>query len=248
LLKLAPDTCNPFGALDSGMFTGAFSRRAFGNMSLSYGDTNGAVNNRRNFLNSLGIDYKDLVCAKQAHGNNVMYAKDEHKGRGALAYETSIPDTDGFITDFKNLPLAIFTADCLSVFLYDPARPAIGLVHSGWRGLRENIVLNAVELMRSNFNTKPSELFAGFGPCIKGCCYEVSAEFKDYFPGELVERRGRLFLDLGEANKKRLTALGVKDENIFSSCPCTFCDNENLFSFRREGKACARTLSVIMLK
>jgi len=248
LLKLAPKILNPLESLSAPRLSSAFSCRTYGNMSLSYGNTKGALDNRKNFLTSLDIDYRDLVCAQQQHGNNVRYVNMENKGRGALDYAAAIPDTDGFITDFKGLPLAIFTADCLSIFLYDPHRPAIGLLHAGWRSSKENIALCAVELMRSKFQTKASELRVGFGPRIGGCCYAVSAEFKNYFSTGLTEKAGRLYLDLAAVNKKQLAGTGVREENIFDSNYCTCCANADFFSFRKEGRASARMLSVAMLR
>jgi len=226
----------------------SFSTRACGNMSLSYGDSRGVLDNRRKFLSSLGIDYLSLVCAKQAHGNSVKYVNEADEGSGALAYENAIPNTDGFITDCRNLPLAIFTADCLPVFLYDPRKPAIGLIHAGWRSLKENIVMRSVELMRSKFNTRPKDLISWFGPAIGGCCYEVSSEFRNYFPSDLSERGGKLYLDLASINKRQLLASGLKKENISEASYCTYCANEEFFSFRKEGKEAGRLISVIMLK
>lgn len=239
---------NPFQSLNSANLASAFSSRASGNMSLSYGDTSGALDNRKKFLGPLGINYGDLVCAKQAHGNNVKYVTAADKGSGALTYETAIPDTDGLITDTRNLPLAIFTADCLSIFLYDPVRPAVGLIHAGWRGTQENIVLRAIGLMRERFKAKPAELYAGFGPAIRNCCYEVTAEFKDNFRTGLIEQNGRFYLDIARVNNGQLVESGVRAENILDSGFCTSCDNAELFSFRKEGKESGRMLSVIMLK
>jgi polyphenol oxidase len=245
LLKLVH---NPLQVFNDPSVISAFSVRENGNMSLSYGDTSGALENRKSFLGALNIDYKDLVCAKQVHGNSVKCVFELNKGNGALAYAASIPDTDGLITDIKNLPLAIFTADCLSIFLYDPQKPAVGVIHAGWRSTKENIVSRALNLMRSKFNTNLAELFIGFGPSIKECCYEVSAEFKDYFPTGLIERTGRFFLDLAAINKQQLTDAGVREENIFYPGACTYCDLQDFFSFRREGENAGRMLSVIMLK
>lgn len=127
----APD--NPAGA----DFVWAFSSRALGNMSLSCGDTRDSLNNREGFLKNLGIDCRDLACAKQAHSDCVRYADEGYIGRGALSDESSVADTDAFITDKKNIPLAVFSADCLAIFLYDPQGPAIGLAHAGWRGTKK---------------------------------------------------------------------------------------------------------------
>ena len=226
----------------------AFSARRHGNMSLYYGLTSEALNNRRDFLSSLGIDYRDLVCPRQIHKDGIRYVTEENKGSGASAYGGSIADTDGFITDKRNVPLAVFTADCLSVFLYDHKTPAIGLVHAGWRSTKENIVAKAIKLMQEKFSSDPKELYAGFGSSVRGCCYEVSLDFKNYFSSGLSEKNGRLYLDLAEVNKEQLIAAGLKEANIFPPQACTFCNNDEFFSFRKEGKACGRMMSVIMLK
>jgi len=239
---------DPLGAVSASRVVSSFSSRACGNMSLSYGDTSRALENRKNFLSSLNINYQDLVCARQAHGSNVEYVNAADQGKGSLVYDTAMPDTDGFITDIRNLALAIFTADCLSIFLYDPARPAVGLVHAGWRSSKENIVSRALELMASRFKTDVRELFVGFGPCIRDCCYAVSSEFKSHFPTGVVNRQGQLYLDLARVNKDQLLSLGVKKENIFDARLCTACESEDFFSFRKEGKNCGRMLSIIMLK
>ena len=127
----------PLGNLNDANQISAFSPYFFKNMSLFYGDTREALSNRKNFLNSLGIDYQYLVCAQQVHSSYVRYAREEDKGKGALSYDRAIADTDALITDRRNLPLAVFTADCLSVFLYDAVTPAVGLVHAGWRSSKK---------------------------------------------------------------------------------------------------------------
>jgi len=102
---------------DGSNLTCAFSHRQLGNMSLFYGDTEGALIHRRRFLEPLGMDYRDLACAGQIHSDRIQYVTEQDKGKGASSHEASIADTDALITDKKDLPLAIFTADCLSVFL-----------------------------------------------------------------------------------------------------------------------------------
>lgn len=225
----------------------AFSSRYFKNMSLFYGDTADALKNRETFLKEVGIGYSNLVCARQIHSSHVKYVQEEDKGKGALSYENAIADTDAFITDRKNVPLAIFTADCLPVFLYDPQTPAIGLVHAGWRSTKENILRQTVKLMQEKFKTPIGYLSVGFGPSIRSCCYEVSREFLDYFPGEVIKKDNRYYLDLVSVNKKQVLEIGVKETNIFDSSICTSCQNKGFFSYRREGQSCGRMMSVIML-
>ncbi len=226
----------------------AFSGRKHGNMSLYYGETSEALNNRRIFLSSLGIDYRDLVCARQVHGDSIRYVTEADKGSGASAYGGSIADTDGFITDKTNVPIAVFTADCLSLFIYDPNTPVIGLLHCGWRSSKARIASKAVSLMQKKFNIDPGNLYAGFGSSIRGCCYEVSENFKEYFSDGLINRDGRLYLDLADVNTKELLVAGLRKENIYPPQACTFCHNNEFYSFRKEGPACGRMVSVMMLK
>lgn len=225
----------------------AFSQRACGNMSLFYGDTKDSLNNRRDFLNNLGIDYRDLVCAQQIHGSNIKDIKEEDRGRGALSYTDAIASTDAFITDKKNLPLAIFTADCLSLFLFDPITPSVGLIHAGWRSTKEAITTQAIQLMKEKFSTPAEDLRVGFGPAIRNCCCQVGEEFNNFSPEDIVKRNGYYYLDLIQINKKQALELGVKDKNIIDCRICTSCQNKEFFSYRREGDICSRMMSVIML-
>jgi YfiH family protein len=236
-----------FNACADGV-VGGVSDKSFGNMSLSYGDTSRSLENRRIFLEQLGIDHRAIVTAQQAHGSNIHFAVKEDAGRGALSYDAALPDTDGLITAQPGLPLAIFTADCLAVFLYEPEARAIGLIHCGWRGLKLGILSKAVRLMRDEFSAAPARIAAGFGPAIGSCCYEVGEEFRADFPADLEEKEGRLCLDLARAAARQLAACGVEKENISLNDSCTSCRNDRLFSFRREGPSAGRMLSVMMLR
>jgi len=226
----------------------AFSSRKQKNMSLFYGNVEESLVHRQRFLSELGIDYGNLVCAQQIHGNNVIYAQEKDQGRGALTYASAIEQTDALITDKKNTPLAIFTADCLSVFVFDPLAPAVGLVHAGWRSSKEEIIKNTVITMQKKFNSQVGKLCVMFGPVIRECCYEVGKEFNDYFSFGLNRRNGRFYLDLISINRKQAQELGILEENIFDCGICTSCRNDEFFSYRKESKNCGRMMSVMMLK
>ena len=236
-----------FGGLFSGKLAAAFSRRLDGNMSFNYADTGDSLANRRSFLDSLGISCEQLVCAKQAHSANIKRVGFLERGAGALAYETALADTDALITRERNLPLAIFTADCFPVFLFDPKNSCIGLVHAGWRGTQARIVQQTVEEMEREFYTQPENVYAQFGPAIRSCCYQVSGDFGDKFPGNLESRRENFFLDLASVNRQQLGHCGVKASHIEDCAICTSCHNAEFFSYRKEGSSCGRMMSMIML-
>jgi len=238
---------NPLEKFGIQKVTAAFSRRQDGNMSLCFGDTTDALVSRQKFLSGIGIGYKNLICAKQVHGKNVEYVTQKNKGSGALTYDSSVIDTDGFITDQPGVPIAILTADCLSIFIYDPGRPAIAILHAGWRSTEKNISQAGVSRMQEKFGSQTEDLLVGFGPSIRSCCFQVEEDFKSNFSFGLLKRNGRVFMDIALINQRQLIDCGVREENIFDPALCTFSD-DNLFSFRKEAKDAGRLISVMMLK
>lgn len=201
---------NPLEKFDLKNVIAAFSRRQDGNMSLVFGQTRDSLENRKKFLSGLGIDYRNLVTAKQVHGKNVEYVTQKNMGSGALDYATCVADTDGFITDQRLVPIAILTADCLSVFIYDPKHPAIAVLHAGWRSTEQNISREGIERMQNRFGSQPQDLLVGFGPSIRACCFEVEKDFKSNFPFGLLKRDGRVFMDIALINRQHWFPCGTK--------------------------------------
>ena len=204
--------------------------------------------NRAIFLRKLGIDAKRLVCLQQVHGNNVFLATLKDKGRGAWDYTLALPGYDGIITSKNNLPLAVFSADCLSVFLLDVKKRIAALLHSGWRGTKDNIVGVAIGILKNKFQSQPEDILCALGPSIRSCCYEVGPEFKEYFPEGLLKRKDKIFLDIVHANLNQLLSLGVREKNIYDCGICTSCQNKDFFSYRKNGLSAGRMMSVIMMR
>lgn len=78
------------------------------------------------FLKILGPRLKNIVTGEQIHGDKIKVVTSKNP--------KTIPKTDGLITNRKNIFLAIFTADCVPVFLYDFKKEVVGLIHAGWKG------------------------------------------------------------------------------------------------------------------
>lgn len=215
----------------------AFSDRA---LDLGFGCASHELN-RKSFLESIGISHNSLVCARQAHGEKVAHVRQRDKGE-------VIAGIDSFITEEKDVAIAVFTADCLPVFIYDRINKAIAIVHAGWRGSRDKITTKTLELMAKRFTSRPEGLLCAFGPAIRACCYEVKEEFKDYFLSGIIERDKKIFFDLAAVNKKQLLDFGVKNSQIEDSNICTACSVDDFFSYRREKDKTGRMMSVMMLK
>lgn len=216
-------------------------------MALHCGPPGQVLRNRERFLSALGMDAQALVCARQVHGAQIRLVEPADRGKGAVDPESALPDTDALITAQRGIPIAIFTADCLPVFLSAPEVPGIGLVHAGWRGTAAGIVTRTLERMCREFGIAVPQVYAVFGPAIRACCYEVGAEFQGTFPAHVQRRNERLFCDLIAANTAQLLSAGVPAAHISDSGICTACFPETYFSHRRRPDTAGRMMSVMML-
>ncbi|MGB9590626.1 MAG: polyphenol oxidase family protein, partial [Candidatus Hydrothermia bacterium] len=146
------------------------------------------------------------------------------------------PDTtgDAIITNREGIFIAIRTADCGSVFLFDEENHALGLAHAGWRGALTGVHLNAIEAMGRFYGTRPSDLMVAMGPMICGRCYRVGDDVARLFPGFTTARRGSWFLDLPRYLVQSLIEAGIKQDNMILPPACT-AEDHWLWSARRDG-------------
>lgn len=198
---------------------------------------------QKNYLEkTLDARWEFMVNIKQVHGDKIIvvnhgYVKDERK----------IEEADAIVTDQKNIAIAVRTADCIPLFLYEPQNNVIGVVHAGWKGTQQNITAKTVALMKKLWDCEPSKILAALGPSIRSCCYEVGEEFETIFPHDIRQKDGKLYLDLVSVNKRQLFQEGVELTNIKEEGGCTCCQNE-WHSFRRDKDRSGRMISFLMLK
>lgn len=217
------------------------------NMSNGIGDQpQRVVQNRRLFLRAAGFHRPLPVLATQVHGRRVLEVRNE---RDEVAHQSA----DALITNIRHLPIAVQVADCTPIFLYDPVRIALAVVHAGWRGTSQKIVEEVIGRLQERYRAEPGDLVAVVGPRIGPCCYEVDEPVQRAFAEagllsalQPSERMGRWQLDLGEANRQLLLSCGVRPESIHVTNLCTSCD-PRFFSHRRDGFPTGRMLAVAEL-
>ena len=167
----------------------------------------------------LGLGERTFVTAQQVHGSTVaVVAAGEGLPFGPL------PGADGLVTDRTDVCLGIYVADCGPVFLVDPVRRVVALVHSGRKGTEHSIVTAAVRTMAERFGSAPADLVAQLGPCIRPPWYETD------FASEIV---------------RQLRAAGVG--RVEDSGTCTAADPERYYSYRREKGQTGRMLALLAL-
>ncbi len=209
----------------------------------SHPKTEGFTSQQKSYLQAhFPYSYQRLVNIHQVHGDFVWAIEKED-----LDQLNGAQEADGVITHVVDVLIAVRTADCLSIFIYDPKRKCLGLVHAGWRGTHKQIIMKALQAMKEHWGCSLGDLLIAFGPCIRKCCYQVGGEFKDYFPQDIEKHAGKYYLDLLLVNKKQLIQQGVKSSAIYDCQICTCCD-KRFFSFRREKEAAGRQISLMILK
>jgi len=141
------------------------------------------------------IGRRSLRLAEQVHGNGVATID------GGSAAKTK--EVDGLVTMDPKVVLGIYVADCCAIFLVDPIRRAIGLVHSGKKGTEQNIIRVAVRKMRTDFQSEPKNLIAVLSSCIRPPYYEV--DFAQSIIAQLRAERVNEIHDNGENTGADLT-------------------------------------------
>ena len=149
-----------------------------------------------------------FAAAEQPHGNGVA----------VVDQPGTVGGVDALITRRAGLPLIIRCADCVPVFIFDRAAPAIALIHSGKKGTLANVVGATVAALR------PSAGVAFIGPSIGPCHYEV---------------------DLWTAIEAQLRAAGITE--IHNPRVCTACHLDRYYSYRAERGQTGRMFALLAL-
>jgi polyphenol oxidase len=203
------------------------------------------------FMETVNIKNKLPFLINQIHSDEIFILKDESQ----TLEQVSKINADAIMTHLSEIPIGIFTADCIPVLLYDPKLHVAAAIHAGREGTLQGIINKSIMAMKREYGCQPQDLVAGLGLGIGGCCYEIDENclnsFKDKIPFELPfvkpKENGKFLLDLFAVNARQGIDAGLLPENILRSEECTFCSPMNYFSYRREGQT-GRILTFIMLQ
>lgn len=209
----------------------------------------------RQLKSSIEMEY----VSDQKHTNFVNVVKEEDLGP---MWPREMPlhrwYVDGMVTDIPGALLTAFGADCPPVYIADPVKKCIGLVHAGWKGTLGKIPEVAVAQMFLNFGCDPADMYAAIGPGICRDCYEMGDEVYDAFASEWsredadrilsrypvnadhqasqddseAARGWKYHLDLRAANKLTLMRAGIPEDHIAVSNVCTKCNADTFYSYR----------------
>ncbi len=191
---------------------------------------------------------RNIFLLNQIHSNKFIYVDEKYQFK-------SKPEADAVITNQKNLPIAILTADCVPILIYDSQKKIIAAIHAGWKGAYKGIVDRVIKFMIKK-GSNPQNITAVIGPSISIYNYEVQNDFKNKFLKK--DRKNKIFFkikhkklyfDLSKYVKS--TLLKNKLKKIEKIKIDTFDLKNKFFSARRalslKHDDYGRNISIIML-
>ncbi len=151
------------------------------------------------------------IMLNQIHSDIIVDIDKEQKATG-----------DGLIACGDKC-IGVKIADCLPVYLFSKER--ITLLHCGWRSIIKGILKKAKEILGDYRYV----LGAGIGACCYVVKSDVASLFYKNYPEAVIEKDGKIYLDLKRAV---ITTLG-KENFIADLDFCTFCNAKYFYSHRR---------------
>jgi YfiH family protein len=154
-------------------------------------------------------------------------------------------EADAAVTNVPDEVLAIMTADCLPVLFCTTDGTVIGATHAGWRGLCDGVLEGTVgEMLKLAGQAHASDLIAWMGPAIGPESFEVGEDVAERFQEcglhdmkncflPIPNKPGKYLADIYQLARDRLQTVGVN--SIFGGGFCTVLDQEQFFSYRRDG-------------
>ena len=218
--------------------------------------------NRAIIAEYLGVEPERISCGNQVHGLKAVEITEDLVGAGAFGEDTAIADCDAVFTKLPNVPLFLFTADCVAVGIYDAKHHAIATVHAGWRGAIGHLPVLTIEAMKEAYGTEFKDCYIYLGLSIGPESFEVDVELGKRFelawrgmtdrsvadivnyPGDKLDKA---YINLWNFIAEGLMVNGVPKENISIGGTDTVTDRD-CYSYRRESGKTGRMALFSMLQ
>jgi len=209
-----------------------YSTRAFGDMG-----SEDIKESFPQFASALHISIDSVILMEQVHGSFVRVVLEKSVGNRS-------EQTDGMISDQKNVFLCVRSADCVPLLAYDPEKKMCGIAHAGWKGAISDIAAQLISKMKKLGSNVP-DIRVGIGPSIRVCCYAIENDrralfaetFPEYAATILQARNGVVFCSLQALVKLQLESVGIIKDHIEDSGMCTKDMKETFYSFRRNNRS-----------
>jgi YfiH family protein len=183
----------------------------------------------------------DPVWLTQTHSTVVSTPMSRQQSMGDLSTHA-----DASVTNCPNEVLAIMAADCLPILLSSNDGTVVGAAHAGWRGLCAGVIENTIyEMLKLSPHLNAGDFIAWMGPAIGPQSFEVGLDVVEAFKATnaleqsaaftpIQDKPGKYLANIYQLASARLNILGIK--SISGGDRCTVRDEQEFFSYRRDGK------------
>ena len=230
---------------------GGKSKNIYKSLNCGPGSKDNASNVKKNLdivRKKISNKAKNIFLLHQIHSNKFIYIDEKYKNKKK-------PKADAIITNQKYLPIAVLTADCSPILIYDDKKKIIAAIHAGWKGAYKNIINKVIKFMIKK-GCELNNMTAAIGPSISLKNYEVKEDFKKKFVKKDKKNliffkiiKKKLYFDLTNYIYKSLKKNGIKYIDVLKVD--TFDIKHKFFSARRALKLkhsdYGRNISIIML-
>jgi hypothetical protein len=240
-------------ALKHGFFNsvGGKSTKIYKSLNCGPGSKDKNLNVKKNLeivRKKISKKAKNIFLIHQIHSNKFIYVNEKYNKKIK-------PKADAIITNQRYLPVAVLTADCAPILIYDNKINMIAAIHAGWKGAFKGIIDKVINFMVKK-GCKLKNITAVIGPSISVKNYEVREDFRQKFIKKdknnnkfFKINKQKLYFDLTKYIRSSLQANNIK--NIDSIKIDTFDIKNKFFSARRALKLkhndYGRNISIIML-
>ena len=213
--------------------------------------------NYQSICDDLNLNVNNIIRPNQKHTGTTKIIK--QKKSTTLEYNPNyLEETDGLITNQKDIILSTTNADCILFLLFDPVKKVIANVHSGWSGTLQEIIITTIKQMETIYNSDPKDIICCICPSIRKCHFEVDTDVRDLFYkkfsylsniNEIIEQTNdKYHIDTILLNKTLLLNIGLKEENIIDSNICSVCNSSLINSYRIDKENYKVSTALITLK
>jgi YfiH family protein len=140
----------------------------------------GSKDNKKNIKKNLQIVRKkiskkaqNIFLVHQIHSNKFIFIDKAYDNKEK-------PKVDAIITNKKNFPIGVLTADCAPILICEDKMKMIAAIHAGWKGAFKGIIGKVIKFMIKK-GCKLENITAAIGPSISQKNYEVKQDFKRKF-------------------------------------------------------------------
>ncbi len=243
-----------FSKIEHGFFNrnGGVSKGIYKSLNCGIGSKDQKINVKKNLQivkSKIRSKSKKIFLVKQTHGNQFVFLKSKSKikSRNVIG--------DAIICEKRGIPIAVLTADCVPILIYDEKRKMIAAIHAGWRGAYKDIIKKIIKFMIKK-GCDPKNMVAAIGPAISKKNYEIKSEFKKRFIRRnkknmkfFSSKANKIYFDLKAYVKNQIKLNLINNIDIINID--TFDTKNNFFSARKSLKLgyddYGRNISVIMI-